>query len=156
MPKPFIEARVALHLIDRKLEQIGYIAVEFPSNRIWERPLPDMVSLGNLICHVAGSMRDWFENGLAQGNWERDRQYEFARRDGMTKTELVQHLVEMRAGCDPFLIQIDESRWNESRYFRDSEYTIREIVFQQVEHVAYHAGQAAFLRRLVADLEGTK
>jgi uncharacterized damage-inducible protein DinB len=156
MVNVYIEARVAIHLIDRKLDQIQSIAEEFPAELIWERPLPDLVSLGNLICHVAGSMRDWIENGLAQGSWERDRDHEFQRSDGMQKGELVTHFVETREHCGSFLTEIDEEAWSQRRVFRNSEYTVRDIVLQQAEHIAYHAGQAAFLRRLVANLEATK
>ena len=156
MPDDFADARIAIQLFDRKLDQLRQIANEFPPNKLWVRPKPDMVSLGNLTCHVAGSMRDWLENGLAQGTWQRDRPREFARDSDLDCTALVQHLDNERQHCDSFLTQIDATNWNESRPFRDTSYTVREIVLQQLEHAAYHAGQAAFLRRIVADLDPAK
>ena len=145
----------AIQLIDRKLDQIRRIADEFPKERLWDRPRPDMVSLGNLICHVAGSMRDWLENGLGQGDWKRDRPNEFQRENGLDRHALVSHLDETRDHCDSFLSTIDAATWNQTRAFRNKSFTVRQIVLQQMEHVAYHAGQAAFLRRIVADLEPT-
>ena len=155
MAERFIEAQVGIQFIDRKLDQIRNVADEFPSDRIWQRPRPNMVSLGNLICHVAGSMRDWFENGLGKGDWIRDRRREFDRDNGMDSHALIQHLDDTQDHCDTFLATIDEQTWNETRAFRNKSYAVREIVLHQVEHVAYHAGQAAFLRRIVADLEPT-
>ena len=111
-----------------------------------------MVSLGNLICHVAGSMRDWFENGLGQGGWNRDRQQEFVRSGDMTRAEILDQLNAMRVHCDSFLEQVCAENWNDERTFRDKKYPVRDILWHQVEHVAYHAGQAAFLRRIVANL----
>ena len=152
MAETFLEAQIAIQLFDRKLDQIRRIANEFPADKIWIRPQPDMVSLGNLICHVAGSMRDWLENGLGQGAWQRDRQREFDRDSDLNREALIQHLDETRQHCDSFLAQIDATTWNQERPFRDSSYTVRVIVLQQLDHAAYHAGQAAFLRRIVGDL----
>ena len=155
MAETFIEAQVAIQFIDRRLNQVRSIVAEFPAENVWQRPLPNMVSIGNLICHVAGSMRDWFENGLGQGDWKRDRRQEFDRENGADAHSLLQHLDDTREHCETFLATIGEETWNETRRFRNKSYTVREIVLQQLEHVAYHAGQAAFLRRIVADLQPT-
>ena len=152
MSDQFIEVQAAIQILDDKLDQIRRILAEFPEDKLWERPGAEMVSLGNLVCHVAGSMRDWIENGLAQGSWDRGRQNEFDRDGGLDRGELLKHLDETRAHCNSFLLEINEDQWNQQRQFRDKTYSVREIVLHQLEHVAYHAGQAAFLRRLVAGL----
>ena len=152
MSEPFPEAQVAIQFIDNKLDQLRGILDEFPDPKIWERPQVGLVSLGNLICHVAGSMRDWFENGLAQQSWTRDRQFEFDRTEGMSKSELRTHLDDTRAHCSPFLDSITSVNWNDSRVFRSKTYTVRDIILHQLDHISYHSGQAAFLRRLVAEL----
>ena len=92
---------------------------------------------------------------MGQGDWKRDRRREFDRENGMDADSLMQHLGDTRDHCETFLATIDEQTWNEMRTFRNKSYTVREIVLQQLEHVAYHAGQAAFLRRIVADLQPT-
>ncbi len=155
MSGSFLETETAVRLYDARLDQLHRILDEFPEEKIWQRPPPGMISLGNLICHVAGSMREWFENGLAQGNWQRDRQNEFDREGGMTRAELHAHLNETRDHCGPFLTAVSAATWNTSRPFRDKTFTVREIVLRQLDHVAYHAGQAAFLRRIVAGLGPT-
>ncbi|MBP85977.1 MAG: hypothetical protein CMJ64_04540 [Planctomycetaceae bacterium] len=155
MAEKFVEARVAIEFIDRKLDQIRRIVDEFPNEKLWQRPRSDMVSIGNLLCHVAGSMRDWFENGLGQGDWQRDRRHEFDRENEMGADELIQHLDDTRDRCERFLAAIGDQTWNEARTFRNKSFTVREMVLQQLEHVSYHAGQAAFLRRIVADLDPT-
>ena len=153
MPERCVEAEVALRFVDHNLDQIRSIVAEFPGERLWQRPQSNMVSLGNLVCHVAGSMRDWIENGLGQGDWRRDRQREFDRENGMEAEALIQHLDATRDHCATFLAAIDEQTWCQARTFRIKSYTVRDIVLHQLEHVAYHAGQAAFLRRIVAELD---
>ena len=84
-----------------------------------------------------------------------DRRQEFDRENGADADSLLQHLDDTREHCETFLATIGEETWNETRRFRNKSYTVREIVLQQLEQVAYHAGQAAFLRRIVADLQPT-
>lgn len=152
MTEQSVEAACAVALFDARLDQLRSILDEFPADRVWIRPQPGMVSLGNLMCHVAGSMRYWFENGIAQGHWTRNRDHEFLREGDLNPEQLREHLDETRAHCDPILVGIDAQQWDSSRQFHDEAYTVREIVLHQVGHVSYHVGQAAFLRRLVAKL----
>jgi uncharacterized damage-inducible protein DinB len=152
MSHPFVEAQAAIRLVDARLDAIRGVLAEFPDDKLWQRPMAGVVSLGNLVLHVAGSMRDWFENGLAQGNWQRDRQGEFDRTGGYGRDQLLEHLNETRRHCDAWLQAIDAEQWEQVCQFRGKDYTVREIMLQQLVHAAYHAGQAAFLRRIVAGL----
>jgi uncharacterized damage-inducible protein DinB len=152
MPSPFPEFETAVRFLDKQLDAIRGVLEEFPEEAIWVRPGEGVVSLGNLVCHVAGSMRDWFENGLARGDWIRDRQLEFDRDDGPDRAGLHALLDETRAHCEGFLSGVTEGNWEDDRRFRDRTLPVREVLWHQVEHVAYHAGQAALLRRLTGGL----
>jgi len=98
-------------------------------------------------------MRDWIENGLAQGSWLRDRPNEFARSGDLNSDELNRHLQETWQHCRGLAAQVGEAEWEQQRSFRNKSFSVRQILLHQVEHVAYHAGQAAFLRWLVGGLE---
>ena len=107
----YIECQVALKLLDGKLAQLRSLVEQFPEDRIWQRPRPGIVSLGNLVCHVAGSMRDWIENGVAQRGWTRDRRNEFEREGGFDRDGLIKHLEETRAHCESLLAVLDQEQW---------------------------------------------
>ena len=145
-------AQKIIQLFDARLNQYRNIVNEFADDKLWQRPQPGMVSLGNLVCHIAGAMRDWFENGIGQGQWTRDRQFEFDRDGGMICQELLDHFNRERIHCDHFLRTISTENWHEERRFRNDTFTIYDMLLRQLEHVNYHAGQAAFLRRIVAEL----
>jgi len=152
VPSSFPESEAALRFLDNQLDQIRGVLDEFPDEAIWVRPAEGVVSLGNLICHVAGSMRDWFENGLGRGEWVRERQLEFDRDGGLDRSALHELLNETRTHCGSFLAEVDAGNWEDERQFRGRTMPIREVLWHQVEHVAYHAGQAALLRRLTGGL----
>lgn len=152
MSTSFSESETAIRFLDKQLDAIRAVLDEFPADAIWSRPSTGVVSLGNLVCHVAGSMRDWFENGLAAGDWVRDRQLEFDRDTGPDRAGLHAMLDETRTLCTAFLAEVCETNWEDDRQFRGRTLPVREVLWHQVEHVAYHAGQAALLRRLTGRL----
>ena len=152
MSKSFPESETAIRFLDHQLDAIRAVLDEFPDDAIWSRPCTEGVSLGNLVCHVAGSLRDWFENGLAAGDWVRDRQFEFDRDDGPDRAGLHALLDETRTLCATFLAEVCETNWEDDRQFRGRTLPVREVLWHLVEHVAYHAGQEALLRRLTGGL----
>ncbi len=152
MDRPFVECREAIALFDKHLQNLCELVESFPAEALWRRPRPGIVSLGALSRHVAGSMRDWFENGIAGGNWRRDRAAEFTEEAGPDALRLVEHVRQTRAAVDPILAEIDAVQWEARRSFRGQTFTVRQIVLHQLEHVAYHAGQASFLRWLVGGM----
>ena len=149
------EATQILAVFDGRLDQLRSIVREFPADKLWRRPMPQVASLGNLIVHVGGSMRDWFENGLGQGSWQRDRDGEFELTGDCDGQQLIAQLDETRGHCQQFLAQVNADNWDDERRFRDKTWTVRTMLLRQLDHASYHAGQAAFLRRLVADLDPT-
>ena len=152
MTNEFSEAETAVRFLDVQLDAIRGILDEFPDEAIWRRPGDGVVSLGNLVCHVAGSMREWFENGLAGRQWQRERQFEFDRDAGLDRAGLRSLLDDTRCDCEVFLAEVDRKNWNQERQFRGRPVSVRDVLWHQVEHVAYHAGQAALLRRLTGGL----
>ena len=146
MNNDFSEAETAIRFLDTQLDAIRGVLDEFPDEAIWQRPADGVASLGNLVCHVAGSMREWFENGLAGGEWQRERQFEFDRDSGLDRDGLRALLDETRSDCGVFLAEVGQQNWNDERRFRDRPVSVRDVLWHQVEHVAYHAGQMGSLR----------
>ena len=56
---------------------------------IWWRGNEATNSIGNLVLHLSGNVRQWIVAGVGGAPDVRDRPAEFARRDGMTRDELV-------------------------------------------------------------------
>tara|TARA_B100000029_G_scaffold401480_1_gene400654 strand:+ start:245 stop:715 length:471 start_codon:yes stop_codon:yes gene_type:complete len=147
MSEGFVEADAAIRCLDLQLQVIHDVLDEFPEETIWVRPAVGVSSLGNVVCHVAGSLRDWLENGLAEGAWVRDRQFEFDRHDGPDRVGLHGLLNDTRTHCQQFLAAVSADNWDDGRQFRNRTLSVRELLWHQVAHVSYHAGQASLLRR---------
>ena len=60
----------------------------------WWRPNEASNSVGNLMLHLAGNIRQWIVSGVGGAPDVRDRSAEFARRDPLPRDELVAILTE--------------------------------------------------------------
>jgi hypothetical protein len=49
---------------------------------IWRRPNEESNSIGNLLLHLSGNVRQWIVTGVGGAAGERDRASEFAARSG--------------------------------------------------------------------------
>ena len=84
----FIEAsRVLLH--DQFLPKLTYCLEEMPEEDIWWRPNQQSNSVGNLILHLCGNMKQWIVSSIGSGRFERDRDAEFSARSPVSKAELI-------------------------------------------------------------------
>jgi len=66
-------------------------AVEsLPAGALWSRPNPESNSVGNLLMHLAGNVRQWIVSGIGGAADVRNRDGEFQARDGASAAALLQ------------------------------------------------------------------
>lgn len=123
--------------------------------RVWARPNEASNSIGNLILHLAGNLRQWVVAGVGGALDVRVRDLEFAAREVMTRDELLALLsgtVEEATGVLEGLeaeIRAAESDAPLARLVEPQGYsqTILDAVFHAVEHFSYHTGQIVLLAK---------
>src|SRR3989442_8078442 len=59
---------------------------------VWWRAHESDNSVGNLLLHLAGNVRQWIVSGIGGAADERARQKEFDQREALSKTELLARL----------------------------------------------------------------
>jgi hypothetical protein len=59
---------------------------------VWHRSQPGLNSIGNLILHLCGNLRQWVVAGLGGAPDVRNRPAEFAERGTVPKDELLRNL----------------------------------------------------------------
>ncbi len=83
----------AASCIDYGLNKIQHCLNQLDEGQVWWRPEPNMNSIGNLLLHLAGNVRQWIVAGVGDLEDTRLRRQEFAERDELPKGELLQSLV---------------------------------------------------------------
>lgn len=138
-----------------------YLAYEYPAkirialdalppDVIWRRANEESNSIGNLMVHLAGNIRQWIVSGVGGESSDRDRAAEFAMRDGAPAHELVTLLERAVRDADAVLAGLGESDLERSVTIQGRDTTILAAVYHVVEHFAMHTGQILLLAKMYA------
>jgi hypothetical protein len=119
--------------------------------QIWWRPNVASNSIGNLVLHLNGNVRQWLVNSFDGTDDGRDRPAEFSTAGGITAAELL-----ARIGAT-----LDQAAAVLGRLTREellAPYTIQgyhvrglDAVYQVVEHFGLHYGQIIYIAKSLTD-----
>ena len=100
--EPLLRANAEAGLADLKnaRERVGHCVGQLSETQLWDRPRPEMNSVGNLMLHLAGNLRQWVVSGVGGAADHRDRQSEFDERGPIPRDELLARLDAAIAGVE--------------------------------------------------------
>jgi uncharacterized damage-inducible protein DinB len=126
-------------------------AVEaLPDDAVWWRPNPQANSVGNLLLHLSGNVRQWIVAGIGGAPDARDRPGEFAARSGASAAALLAALEATLVEADRVLAGLGGHALSEFRDIQGRHVTVLEAVFHVVEHFSFHLGQIIYVAKLRA------
>ena len=73
---------------ERYLPRISQCLEQLSDEEVWWRPNDASNSIGNLVLHICGNMRQWIISGLGGAADLRERDKEFAERGPIARNEL--------------------------------------------------------------------
>jgi uncharacterized damage-inducible protein DinB len=115
---------------------------------VWWRPNEASNSIGNLLLHVTGSMRQWIVSGIGGASVQRVRQQEFDERTQVSKIELFARLDAAVNEVDGVLARMDSSRLLERFRIFEKERTWMFTIYHMVEHFSMHTGQILMIAKM--------
>ncbi len=145
--KPFL-ALVRHSLQAHHLPRIACCLNLLSDKQIWWRPHPTSNSVGNLVLHLVGNVRQWIISGLGGAPDRRERDKEFAERGLIPRSALLARLqTTVAEACRvlKWLTAEDLARTHPIQGFR---VTGLQAILHVTEHLAYHTGQIIFVTKL--------
>ncbi len=115
---------------------------------LWWRPNEASNSVGNLMLHLAGNLRQWIVSGVGGAPDLRDRDIEFARREPLEREALLTALTEAVFEADAVIARADPAALDARLAVQGREVTVLEAIYHVVEHLALHAGQIFYIAKL--------
>jgi hypothetical protein len=117
--------------------------------QVWWRPNPASNSIGNLILHLNGNVRQWLVASFSRLQDSRDRPAEFSERKLIPGSALLQRLGVTMQDAAEVLERLTET--DLQRAFQIQGYTVSGLVavYQVVEHFGMHYGQILFITKLL-------
>lgn len=118
--------------------------------QIWERANENSNSIGNLVLHLAGNIRQWIVAGAGGAPNVRQREVEFATRQ-MGRAELRQTLTRAVEDSLETMRTLPHSRLLDSLEIQGFRLTALEAIYHAVEHFSGHAFQIILLTKAYRD-----
>ncbi|MBO0721911.1 MAG: DUF1572 family protein [Blastocatellia bacterium] len=125
--------------------------------QVWWRPNEESNSVGNLILHLSGNLRQWIIAGIGGAVDVRDRPREFAQRDPVEKAELLKLLKSTLDEVDAVMARIEKEVVDSSSDAplqlvcqpQRFPQTVLDAISHVSDHFAYHAGQIVYIAKLL-------
>jgi len=140
-------ARCRHHFAEDFLPKIERCLELLSDEQIWWRANPQSNSIGNLLLHLSGNVRQWIVCGVGGANDARDRDAEFAQREVIPREELLARLKQTLSEADSALASFQSDRLLEPMQIQGCEVTALEAILHVVEHFSMHAGQIVLLTK---------
>ena len=115
---------------------------------VWWRPNPASNSIGNLVLHLSGNIRQWIVSGVGGAPDHRDRSLEFSRTEPLPLEALLATLTEAVLDADAVLARVDPATLGERKMIQGREVTALEAIYHDVEHFGMHSGQILYIAKL--------
>ena len=117
--------------------------------QVWWRPNDASNSIGNLILHLNGNVRQWLIASFKRSDDSRDRPAEFRERRLIPASALLEKLGATLQEASEVLALLSEADLLTT--FEIQGYTVTGLtaVYQVVEHFALHYGQIVYITKLL-------
>ena len=133
------------YLRDAYLTAIEGSVAPLTDAQVWWRPNDASNSIGNLILHLSGNVRQWIVGGVGQRPNERNRQQEFDQREPIPKEQLLDRLRTVLNEADAVLASLTEGGLTERREIQGHDTTVLKAIYHVVEHFSTHTGQILWI-----------
>ena len=123
-------------------------------DQVWWRPNEASNSIGNLLLHLNGNVRQWLLVSFDGAADTRDRPAEFAQRDRLPTPELLRQLDETMQQAFALISRLTDADLLRTTQIQGYTTTGLKAVYHVVEHFGLHYGQIAYITKLLrgADL----
>jgi hypothetical protein len=115
--------------------------------QVWWRPNASSNSIGNLILHLSGNVRQWLVVSFNRQADDRNRPTEFSAEDGMSAGQLLEKLGATMNDAAEVLARLTEADLIASYEIQGYHVSGLEAIYQVVEHFGLHYGQIAYISK---------
>jgi hypothetical protein len=119
------------------------------SDQVWMRGAETQNAAGNLVLHLTGNVKQWILTGVGGAPTARDRDAEFAARDGVTPEELVRLLREAVDAASAIIRTLPAPRLAERVIILGEDVSVLEAIYHVVQHFSGHTSQIIFIAKMV-------
>ena len=119
--------------------------------QVWWRPNEASNSIGNLMLHLNGNMRQWIVAAFNRQEDRRNRPAEFAEHGPMRRADLLNQLGATVREAEQVLLHLTEADLLAEYEIQGYRARGLDAVYQVIEHFGLHFGQIAYITKMLRD-----
>ena len=143
----------AIKRINQCTEKVEACLKELDEKDLWFSPNEHLNSIGNLMLHLCGNIRQHIISALDNKPDKRERDLEFSTDGGYKKDELFQKLRETAAEAVKVIHRQKPDGLLRVRISQGMAHTGVDSVLHVTEHYSYHTGQIVLLTKLLKNID---
>ncbi|MEM6845775.1 MAG: DinB family protein [Bacteroidota bacterium] len=144
---------VRRRIIEESVPRIKKCLHLLNESQIWYRPNEQTVSVGNLVLHLMGNLRQWVLSGIDGQTDHRQRAREFAEIGPVPTEKLIRDLDSLMIEVDQALNRITLAALTEKRTVQGFEESVLSILIHVTEHFSYHTGQITYYTKSTLNVD---
>lgn len=119
------------------------------NDQIWWRPNPQSNSIGNLVLHLCGNVRQWIVSGVGAQTDVRKRSLEFSEQGPVPRQQLLDLLNDLEPDVRRVLAKVEAADLLLVKPVQVYEHTVLTMLIHVTEHFSYHTGQIAWITKML-------
>jgi uncharacterized damage-inducible protein DinB len=137
------------NLLEQYWPRLRACVESLSDEQVWWRPNEASNSIGNLVLHLNGNVRQWIIAAFLRLEDKRDRPAEFSEREQIAASALIERLAQTMQEASTVLAQITEADLIARIEIQGYNVTGLEAVYQVVEHFGLHYGQITYITKML-------
>jgi uncharacterized damage-inducible protein DinB len=143
-------ARSRHYLASEYPKKIQLCLDTLPADALWRRSDDGSNSIGNLLLHLEGNIRQWIVSSVGGAPDRRQRSSEFAATDGADAATLFAALRATLDAADAVIAGLSVDDLASRRTIQGRDVSVFDAVYHVVEHFSLHTGQIILLTKQYA------
>ena len=139
----------SIKAIDNAYGRICHCLVQLDEDHVWLRKSDHVNSIGIIVQHLCGNLRQWIVSGIGGQPDVRHRPSEFKDQERPGKDELLNRLGNTVHACKRTISELTAGQLLEQRRIQGFEETVLGAMRSAIPHLELHAGQIVYITRLL-------
>jgi uncharacterized damage-inducible protein DinB len=140
-------AREAIYCMHYGINKIEHCLKQLDDEQVWWRPRDEMNSIGNLLLHVAGNLRQWIVAGVGDVEDTRIRQLEFDERGPLPKEQVLNRLLEVLSQAEATIRNVSAEELLKDKRIQGHDSNKMQAIWHSITHFQGHVQEIIGMTR---------
>jgi len=148
-----IKAEFHLRVIEESLARIDKCLSYLSLEEVWHKENENTNSIGNLILHLEGNIRQYIISGVGGTKDTRIRNKEFETGYDLSAEDLLTKLTTTLYDANEVVQNLDPLLFTEEVTIQGFPHTRMSAILHVIEHLSYHVGQITFYTKYIKNID---